>query len=86
MMKHKWVGILLVCVFMMMAAAPVPAHDYDRNDSDYWLRICAYALHPFGIALEYGVTRPIHWLVSRPDLCIIFGHDPGPEDEYFVWK
>jgi len=85
-MKHKLIGLLLVCAFVLVTVAPSWAHDYDRNDSDCWLRIAAYALHPAGIALEYGVTRPIHWLVSRPNLCIIFGHDPRPGDKYFEWK
>jgi hypothetical protein len=85
-MRKRTLGFLLVCVFVLVAATPSWAHDYDRNDSDYWLRYAAYVVHPVGIALEYGVARPIHWVVSRPHLCIIFGHDPRPGDKYFEWK
>lgn len=69
----------LVAMALTLVAMPAAAHDYDRDDSDYPLRYIAYALHPVGIALEYGVTRPIHWLVSQPHLRIVFGHDPRNE-------
>jgi hypothetical protein len=87
-MKHKITCIALVSAFLLLAAGPVCAHDYDRNDTDNPLRILAYAVHPFGIALEYGVMRPIHLLVSQPHLCIVFGHDPrrGQEPNNWVWK
>ena len=85
-MMPKVIAVVLVCIFLMVTAAPTWAHDYDRDDSDCWLRYAAYAVHPVGIALEYGVTRPIHWVVSRPVLCVIFGHDPRPGDKYFEWK
>lgn len=64
------------------------AHVYDRDDSDYPLRYIAYALHPIGVAAEYGVLRPIHWVVSQPVLSCIFGHTPDPVAEkgtYFEW-
>lgn len=76
---------------MLLLAVPAlsPAHVYDRDDSDYPLRYIAYAVHPIGIAVEYAVFRPIHWLVSKPNCAIIFGHDPRPEEEqgtYFEWE
>jgi len=85
-MRRKLICITLALVFVSTLAVPAWAHDYDRGDSDHWLRQLAYVVHPIGVALEYGVTRPIHWVVSRPNACIIFGHDPRPEDTYFVWK
>lgn len=64
------------------------AHQYDRDDSDYLPRYVAYAVYPIGIALEYGLLRPIHYMVSQPDLCIIFGHQPCESEDYdyFEWK
>ena len=85
-MSRKWIGAVLACMLFAMCVAPSWAHDYDRNDSGCWLRYAAHLLHPVGIALEYGVTRPLHALVSKPDLCILFGHEPSPGDEYYVWK
>jgi len=40
------------------------------------LRLVAYALHPVGYTLEWLVTRPIHALVSQPELCPLFGYSP----------
>ena len=83
--------LLAVAFALMVLALPSvsQAHVYDRDDSDHPLRYLAYAVHPIGIALEYAVLRPIHWVVSQPNLDIIFGHEPRPEKEkgtYFKWE
>jgi hypothetical protein len=75
----------------MLLALPTAgqAHVYDRDDSDYPLRYIAYALYPVGLAVEYAVLRPIHWVVSQPNLDKFFGHDPRREEEagtYFEWE
>jgi hypothetical protein len=33
-------------------------------------------VHPAGFALEWALTRPIHFLVSTPGLDRVFGHTP----------
>jgi hypothetical protein len=48
---------------------------YDDSQS-HPLRLAAYALHPVGFALEWLVTRPIHAIVSQPELERVFGHTP----------
>ena len=73
-----FLSLLLVAV-VLAVAAPVTAHDYDRGDSDYFLRYVAYALHPVGYGLEFITTRPGHWLVSQPYMRIVFGHEPRHE-------
>lgn len=85
-MMKKTMLILLVMGFVISARTPAVAHEYDRGDSDNPVRIAAYLFHPLGIAVEYVVTRPIHWLVSRPTLNVWFGHDPTEKDgDYFKW-
>ena len=76
--------MMLLVSFATMAFA----HEYDRDDSDYPLRYIAYAAYPFGLAVEYAVLRPIHWAVSQPKWCKIFGHEPrkGEEDSYFEFE
>jgi hypothetical protein len=74
---------------LLAAPATSQAHNYDRDDSDYPLRYVAYAVHPIGIAVEYTVLRPIHWLVARPVLNVVFGHDSTidePDCDYFEWE
>jgi len=55
---------------------------YDSYDDSqaHPLRIAAYAIHPIGYALEWLVTRPIHALVSQPELERVFGHKPHSWD------
>jgi len=53
-----------------------PPGYYDGYDDSqaHPLRIAAYAVHPVGYALEWLVTRPIHAIVSQPELHRVFGH------------
>ncbi len=84
-MQRTAVGLLTVVVVAMIVAVSTPAraHDYDRGNSDHPMRYLAYLVHPFGIALEYGIARPIHQLASQPHWRIILGHAPRNErDEH----
>ena len=40
------------------------------------IRLLAYAINPAGWFLEWTVARPIHFVVSNPQLEPIFGHTP----------
>jgi hypothetical protein len=80
------IAVGFCCVLFALSSSWSFAHSYDRDDDGYPLRIIAYAAHPVGMLVEYTVTRPLHWLVSRPVLCEIFGHQPNPDDKYFVWE
>jgi hypothetical protein len=53
-----------------------PSGYYDGYDDSqaHPLRILAYAVHPVGYALEWLLTRPIHAIVSQPELHRVFGH------------
>ncbi len=85
-MKKIWIAAFLVLAFCAFASSPASAHDYDCNDSEHPLRYIAYAVHPVGVAVEFAIFRPIHWVVSRPHLNILFGHDPREDDTYFEWQ
>jgi hypothetical protein len=54
---------------------PVRADDYDEKSAGHPLRIIAYVLHPVGVALDYLLLRPAHWLGSHEPLKTIFGHE-----------
>lgn len=59
---------------MMGAPGVASAHDgYDDSES-HPLRLIAYALHPVGYALEWLVMRPVHFMVSNPQLEKVSGH------------
>jgi hypothetical protein len=69
-----------------VARAPEPARmnpylqeccaddDYDDSQS-HPLRVAAYFINPVGYGLEWLIFRPMHWVVSRPSLINVFGHD-----------
>ena len=67
-------------VFAVTAALvftlPLSAYsgEYDDFEDAHPLRIIAYPVHAVGYALEWLITRPIHTLVSQPDLVPVFGH------------
>jgi len=54
-----------------------PSGYYDGYDDSqaHPLQILAYAIHPVGYAFEWLLTRPIHAIVSQPELHRVFGHE-----------
>ena len=73
-MKRFAVAALFAMVLACTAgpAAAVP-DDYDDMQS-HPLRIAAYLLYPIGYTAEWLISRPFHYLVSRPRLDQVFGH------------
>ena len=68
--------LLLGAALALLIAGPARAHDaYDDTQSDP-LQLLAYALYPVGYTAEWLVMRPIHFVVSSPELEHVFGHTP----------
>jgi hypothetical protein len=82
--KRLLTGLGLVVV--LLGGVPTAyAHDaYDDTQADP-LRLLAYALHPVGVAVEWLFTRPIHFVVSQPQLEEFFGHEPH-EDPFGSYR
>jgi hypothetical protein len=71
----KLVGMLMV-VWLTSMPIRANAHDaYDDSES-HPLRLIAYAVHPVGWALEWLLTRPIHFVASQPQIEPVSGHVP----------
>ncbi len=66
-----------------LAAAPAAADDYDPRKAGHPLRVIAYVLHPIGVAFDYLVFRPSHWVGSREPFRSVFGHRTV-EEQYGV--
>ena len=65
---------LLVCLFSTPRQAL--ADEYDDSQS-HPLRVVAYVSHPVGVALEWLLARPFHFLVSgSKELESLSGHRP----------
>jgi len=85
-MKRKVLLIAFILVLFFVFSSPSFARDYKRGKDDNPWRIAAYIVHPFGMALDYGVARPIHWVVKQTNLNKVFGSEHKPEDVSFVWE
>jgi hypothetical protein len=61
----------------LVAVAPgaARADDHDPERAGHPLRILAYAVHPIGVALDWLIVRPAHWVVEREPFRTIFGHE-----------
>lgn len=74
-MKHLLMA-LVVAVGLVAVPSTGRAHDAYDDSQSHPLRLAAYAIHPIGYAIEWAVMRPIHFVVSQPNLERIFGHTP----------
>ncbi len=72
-----WKTFAMAGLATLLCSTTAPAYfdDYDDSQS-HPLQLAAYAVYPIGYTLEWLVTRPIHALVSQPELEPIFGHRP----------
>ena len=86
-MRRLLVGLGLAAC-LVGSSIPAYAHDAYDDSQSHPLRLAAYALNPVGFALEWAVTRPIHFLVSNPGLERIFGHVPheSPFGDYAAYE
>ena len=72
----RFLTTLTLATMLIGASAPARAHDaYDDSES-HPLRLAAYAVYPAGFLLEWLFTRPLHFMMSNPNLEPVFGHVP----------
>ncbi len=69
------VAALILSLGLLFTASPALADEYDEDMAGHPLRIIAYVLHPVGVAIDYLIMRPAHWLVSHEPMKTVFGHD-----------
>ena len=79
--------MLAAIALVALGSTTAHADRYQRGRNDNPLRLIGYALYPVGLAAEYLVMRPIHWVVSQPHLDVVFGHKATLKEEgaYFEW-
>lgn len=79
---------LVLAAAVVGGAATARAHDaYDDSEANP-IRLAAYAVNPVGWFVEWVAIRPLHFLVSNPQLERIFGHVPheNPFGDYGVYE
>ena len=71
-----WRNSVFAVTAALVLTLPLSAYsgEYDDFEDSHPLRIIAYPVHAIGYTLEWLITRPIHALVSQPDLEPVFGH------------
>jgi hypothetical protein len=68
--------VALALLLALSVAAPRAGADpHDPEEAGNPVRIAAYLLHPVGVALDWLIFRPAHWLVNREPFRTIFGHE-----------
>jgi hypothetical protein len=72
---RRSLAALLLAAALAALAGPAAADEYDARRAGHPLRVAAYILHPIGVALDYLVFRPAHWVGSQPVIRTIFGHE-----------
>lgn len=72
--RRGWIAALVVASVLALAS-PAAADDYEPENAGHPVRILAYALYPVGVAIDYLIMRPAHWLVTREPMKTIFGHE-----------
>ena len=82
--------LLMALVVAVLVAVPATgrAHDAYDDSQSHPLRLIAYAVNPIGYGIEWLVMRPIHFLVSQPNLEKISGHTPHetPFGDYTAYQ
>ena len=87
MARPHHAGLRRACAGLAFAAlalahaAPARADEYDARRAGHPLRVVAYVVHPVGVALDWLLFRPAHWVVSQPVLSHVFGHDVDEEPQ-----
>jgi hypothetical protein len=84
----RLLAALAVVAGVMGAVGTARAHDHYDDSQSHPLRVAAYMVNPVGWALEWMIFRPMHFLVSNPDLEQITGHHPHevPYGEYRAYQ
>jgi hypothetical protein len=67
---------LALAAALIGAPCVARAHDAYDDSQSHPLQLLAYAVYPAGFLLEWAAMRPIHFLVSQPQLERVFGHSP----------
>jgi hypothetical protein len=72
---RKRLVAMALAASLLLVASPAVSDDYERHSAGHPLRIAAYVLHPVGVALDYLIFRPAHWIGSKGPLKVLFGHE-----------
>jgi len=82
--KRALLGFALASA-LVLSSGPARAHDAYDDSQSHPLLLTSYVIYPVGFALEWLITRPIHFVASNPRLEPISGHRPH-ESPFGVYR
>jgi len=71
-MRRALLALALLASLLLAGAAA--ADEYESDGAGHPLRMAAYVLHPVGVALDWLIFRPAHWIASHEPFQTLFGH------------
>jgi hypothetical protein len=67
--------ILAFCAGLFVGVPTTPADEYDPQEAGHPLKLIAYLAFPIGTLLDYGLMRPLYWVVQKEPFRTIFGYE-----------
>jgi hypothetical protein len=71
---RRSIASAVLALALLALASPAAADEYDPKYAGHPLRILAYIVHPVGVAFDYLLFRPAHWIGMHEPFKTIFGH------------
>lgn len=84
-MKKILIIFLIFCFFTVVMAPASFADEYDTESAAHPLRFLGYVFHPIGVAFDYLLARPAHFLVHQKGLNTLFGYKEDT-DRFLKWS
>ena len=75
-MKRLFASASAVALLVMALSGTARANaEFSPVIDDHPVRVAAYPLHIVGTALQWLITRPIHYVMSLPYVSDVSGHE-----------
>jgi len=76
-------SVSLALALLILSAGAASADDHRSDRTGHPLAIIGALLHPVGVALDYAIFRPAHWLAHHEPFKTLTGHEDTGSEE--VW-
>ncbi len=75
-MRQLFAALALVTA-MTLSGGRAQAHDAYSDAESHPLKLISYPVAAAGFAIEWLLTRPVHFIVSQPTLQRVFNYEPS---------
>ncbi len=87
-MTRKHLAVAAVALGITLLAPAANAARYHNDYETHPLKVVGYVFHAVGEGASWLIFRPIHWVVTRNNLDVVFGHktDVREDGTEFLWE